>query len=92
MTQKVRQLKNVRSAKLRVDRWEVDPMTDHNSHRRRDTRLDGLRGEDERPIRRHAESITRHNEQNAADGGKDGHWMEDMARLLRLSDIAVLVH
>lgn len=56
----------------------------HNGDRRRDPRQHCFRREDERLFRRHAESITRDYEQNAADGGENGCGMANLAGFLRV--------
>jgi len=65
--------------------------TDDNSHRRRNQRLVGPRGKDERGLRPDASPAPRHHEQDAAHGGTDRRGLEGLAAVLCVCDILVHV-
>jgi len=57
----------------------------------RDQRFYCAGGEDERSVRGHEESLTRHDEPDVAHGGENGRWLEGLGRVLFLLDSSVLV-
>jgi hypothetical protein len=57
----------------------------------RDQRLYSSGREDERPVRRHTESVTRHDEQDAAHGREDRCWLESLGWVLRVLSRFILV-
>jgi hypothetical protein len=64
---------------------------DYDGDRRRNQGLDGIRRKDERQLRRHAKSVTWHDEPDVTDGGTHWHRLANMAGVLCIHILLVCI-